>query len=121
MALFAGASATRFGMMNGVFDEGLPIESSTRPNGSFSTSWKVLSSILFHSFVAAASAWPIASFFDQRVSEAMASSEVTGAPSCHFKPSRSVNVQVSLSALVSYFSTICGWIFCCSSMANSVS
>jgi hypothetical protein len=42
--------------------------------------------------------------------EATQSSDVTGLPSCHRRPSRSVIVYVSLSALTSVLSTICGLI-----------
>ncbi len=57
----------------------------------------------------------------QRLSEAMTSSEVTGAPSWNLSPSRSVKVQVFLSSEVSQLSTICGCGFMFSSIANSVS
>ena len=50
----------------------------------------------------------MASRAPQRLIDAMQSSAVTGAPSCHSRPSRSVKVQVSLSALISWRSTICG-------------
>ena len=69
----------------------------------------------------AMSCWPSASRTPQRLSEATQSSAVTGWPSCHSRPSRRVKVQVSLSAEVSYLSTICGRMFSCSSLANSVS
>ena len=51
----------------------------------------------------------------------MQSSAVTGVPSCHSSPSRSLKVQVSPSSLVLQVSTICGLIWNFSSMANSVS
>src|ERR1051325_4258497 len=86
MSFSAGAEATSFGMMKGTFDDGLPMASSTRPNGSFRTSWKVLSSTFFHSLVAAASAWPMLSRLAQRSIDGMTSSEVTGLPSWPFKP-----------------------------------
>ena len=46
---------------------------------------------------------------------------VTGVPSCHRSPSRSVIVHVSLSADTSYLSIICGLIWPAASVANSVS
>ena len=52
--------------------------------------------------------WPMPSRTLQRFSEAMQSSAVTGWPSCHSRPSRSVKVQVSLSSLTLHLSTICG-------------
>ena len=58
---------------------------------------------------------------DQRLSEATQSSAVTGAPSCHSRPSRSVKVQVSLSSLTVQVSTICGLTCRLRSSANSVS
>ena len=63
----------------------------------------------------------MASRAPQRLIEAMQSSEVTGVPSCHSRPSRRVKVQVSLSAETSYLSTICGLTTLFSSDANSVS
>ncbi len=57
----------------------------------------------------------------QRSIEAMQSAERTGAPSWNFSPSRSVNVYVSLSALTSVLSTICGCTWNFSSTANSTS
>ena len=65
--------------------------------------------------------WPIESLAPQRLIEATQSSAVTGLPSCHSRPSRSVKVQVSLSGETSHLSTICGLICCCASSANSVS
>jgi hypothetical protein len=44
------------------------------------------------SFTNVISFWPIASFAPQRLIEATQSSAVTGAPSCHSSPSRSVIV-----------------------------
>ena len=78
--------------MNGTFDETLPSASSTRPNGSLSTMAKVLASIVFSSPVAFSSSWPKASRAPQRLIEAMQSSEVTGVPSLHSRPSRRVMV-----------------------------
>ena len=63
----------------------------------------------------------MASRAPQRLSDAMQSSAVTGLPSCHSSPSRSVKVQVSLSALISWRSTICGCGLSLPSSANSVS
>ena len=65
--------------------------------------------------------WPIASRAPQRLIEAMQSSEVTGLPSCHSRPSRRVKVHTVLSGDTSYLSTICGFTALFSSDANSVS
>ena len=64
---------------------------------------------------------PTASLAAQRLSEATQSSAVTGAPSCHFRPSRRVNEYFIASLLTVYLSTICGWSFRLPSSANSVS
>ncbi len=82
---------------------------------------KVLSSIFFNSPVDFISAWPKESRAPQRLIEAMQSSEVTGVPSLHSSPSRSVMVQVSLSSETVYFSAICGWTLRSASVANRTS
>jgi len=82
---------------------------------------KVLSSITSKESITPMSCWPMPSRAPQRSSEAMQSSEVTGSPSCHSRPSRSVKVQVRLSSLTSQLSTICGCGVRLSSMAKSVS
>ncbi len=71
--------------------------------------------------MAAISCWPMPSRTPQRFSEAMTSSEVTGAPSWNFSPSRSVKVHVFLSSDTFQVSTICGCGFMVSSIAKSVS
>ena len=94
---------------------------SIMPNGSLSTIWKVRSSTAFISWVDLASRPPSASFSVQRLIEGTTSAEVTGVPSCHFSPSRSLKVQVSLSSLTVQLSTICGCGSNLPSIANSVS
>src|SRR5690348_7195138 len=108
ICLNGSVSATALGIMNGVLEDGLPIESSTRPYGSLSLSVKVLSLTGFSSATNSLSFWPIGSRPIQRVSDGTQSADVTGLPSCHSSPSRKVNVQVSLSGDTSYLSTICG-------------
>ena len=78
--------------MNGTFDEGLASDSSTRAKGSFSFSVMVRSSVASRLKVKSMSVWPMFSILLQRLSEATQSSAVTGLPSCHLNPSRSVNV-----------------------------
>ncbi len=114
-------AATRAGIMKGTLDEGLPSDCSTRPYGSFIFILKVLGSTTSKSVTEPIIFWPIESRAAQRLIEAMQSSEVTGLPSCHSRPSRSVKVQVSLSAETSYLSTICGLTSNFSSIAKSVS
>jgi hypothetical protein len=107
--------------MKGTLEDGLPSESSTRPYGSFNTIWKVLASTALYSLMKSMNLMPIVSRLPQRWMEEMQSSEVTGLPSCHSRPSRNVKVQVSLSGDTSYLSTICGFTALFSSDANSVS
>ena len=107
--------------MKGTTTDGLPIASRSGPNFSLSTIWKVLGSTTLYSWTDSASFWPIESRADQRLSEATQSSDVTGVPSCHSRPSRSLKVQVRPSSLVVQLSTICGLTCNFSSMANSVS
>ena len=114
-------SATRLGIMKGTVVEGLPIASNRGPNFSLSTISKVFGSTALYSATRAASFCPMASRADQRLSEAMQSSAVTGVPSCHCRPSRSVKVQTSPSSLVFQVSTICGFTWNLASTANSVS
>ena len=57
----------------------------------------------------------------QRLIEAMQSSEVTGVPLLHSRPSRRVKVQVSLSSETVHLSTIWGFTSNFSSKANKVS
>ncbi len=63
----------------------------------------------------------MASRLPQRWMEAMQSSEVTGLPSCHSRPSRRVKVHTVLSGDTSYLSTICGLTALFSSDENNVS
>ena len=121
ICLLGSVAATRLGIMNGTFEDGLPRASTTRPNGCESTMAKVLASIALISFVTPSRTWPKPSRAPQRLIEAMQSSEVTGVPSLHSSPSRSVMVQVSLSSETVYFSAICGWILRSASLANSTS
>ncbi len=92
ICVLGSVAATRSGIMNGTFDEGLPSDCSTRPYGSFSVSVKVLSFTAFMSPTRAISDWPIESLAPQRLIEAMQSAAVTGLPSCHSRPSRRVKV-----------------------------
>ena len=117
----AGVSATRFGIMNGTFELGLPRAGRTRPVCSFSRMRKVLASTTTRSFTKDIIFCPIVSFWAQRLIEATQSSAVTGLPSCQTSPSRSVMVYVSLSALTSYLPTIWGLISPLASVAKSVS
>ena len=114
-------AATRAGMMNAGLADGLPMASSTRPNGVSSSMTKVLRSTgaIFDS--EAISSRPSASLAPQRLSEATQSSAVTGAPSWNLSPSRSVNEYFIESLLTVCLSTICGCSFRFSSSAKSVS
>ena len=91
--------ASRSGIMNGTFEFILPSAGSTRDQGSFRISRKLRSSIASIFSVTPISSWPTASRLPQRRIEAMQSAEVTGAPSCHFRPSRSVMVYTLPSSL----------------------
>ena len=114
-------SATRLGIMKGTFADGLPRDSSTRPYGSFIFILKVLASTASKPVTEASIFWPIELRAPQRLIDWMQSSDVTGAPSLHTRPSRKVKVQVSLSGETSHLSTISGWTCSFSSSANSVS
>lgn len=111
-----GSSATRLGMTNSGTEAVLASVFNTRPNGSLSTMLKVRSSIAFIDCVTRASRPPCTSLSVKRLIEGRTSAEVTGDPSCHLSPSRSLKVQVSLSSLTVQLSTICG---CGSSLASS--
>ncbi len=119
--MFGSVSATRFGIMNGTFDDGLPSPKAKRPVGSFSLMTIVFASGADIDSTKVISFCPSESRAPQRLIEAMQSSAVTGLPSCQTRPSRSVMVKVFLSSLSSYFSTICGLISPFSSMAKRVS
>ena len=82
---------------------------------------KVLSSFFEMSFTRCIMCWPPPSRAAQRRIEATTSSAVTAAPSENFSPSRSSNVWVSLSSETPNLETICGWVRCSPSSANSVS
>ena len=97
----AGVAASRAGIMTGNGALGLPRTSSSSGKGCFSTSLRVLASAASSDAVSAISILPSGSRTDQRLSEATQSSAVTGLPSCHLRPSRSTNVQLSLSGLLS--------------------
>ena len=107
--------------MKGTTTLGLPMASSRAPNRSLSTISNVRSSTTRYSLRKAASFRPIESRTDQRFSEAMQSSDVTGLPSCQRSPSRRVIVVVRPSSLTRQDSAICGLIWNVASMANSVS
>ena len=121
ICVFGSVSATRFGIMKGTFEDGLPRPKVNSPVGSFSLTTKVFASCADIVSMKVISFCPSASRAPQRLIEAMQSSAVTGWPSCQTRPSRSVKVKVFLSALSSNFSTICGLISPFSSMAKSVS
>ena len=71
---------------------GLPRDSSVRPNGSFSTSLKVLASTASTPAVNFASIWPLLIFVIQRFIDAITSAVVTGWPSWNVRFGRSVKV-----------------------------
>ena len=90
ICVFGSVSATRFGIMNGTFDDGLPSPKMSRPVGDLSLTVKVLASFAVIESTKLISFWPSASRAAQRLIEAMQSSAVTGGPSCQNRPSRSV-------------------------------
>ncbi len=71
-------SATRFGIMKGTFDEGLPSACSNRPNGSLREMRKLCASRALISATTAIICWPSESRTAQRLIEATQSSAVTG-------------------------------------------
>ena len=87
--------------MNGTYTLGLPSAGSTSPVGSLRTIRNVRVLTTTRSFMNVMSFWPKLSRAPHRLMEATQSSAVTGLPSCHVRPSRSVIVYVSLSALTS--------------------
>ncbi len=93
--VLGAVSATRLGIMNGTLEDGLPSAPSTRPVGSLSTILNVFALTIWMSFTKPISFWPIESLADHRLIDATQSSVVTGLPSCHESPSRSVIVYVS--------------------------
>jgi len=92
ICVFGSVSATRFGIMNGTFDDGLPSADSTRPVGSLSTMRSALGLTLAISLTNPIIFWPIESLAAQRLMEATQSSAVTGLPSCQTSPSRRISV-----------------------------
>src|SRR3954454_10970089 len=91
ICVLGSVSATRFGIMNGTFDDGLPRPNNKSPVGEFSLTGDVLGSFVAIVSMKLISFWPRESRAPQRLIDAMQSSDVTGLPSCHSKPSRSVN------------------------------
>jgi hypothetical protein len=116
-----GTRARRSGIITGSGALGLPSTCSSSGKGSFSTSVKLRASVASIDAVAASSMRPSGSRGAQRRSDSTHSAAVTGAPSCHLRPSRRRKRQVRRSVEVSHASTICGLIWPRSSMANSVS
>jgi hypothetical protein len=92
ICVFGSVSATRFGIMKGTAEDGLPRPESTSPVGSFSLIVKVFGSLAVMDSTKLMSFWPSASLAPQRLIEAMQSSAVTGWPSCQRRPSRSAKV-----------------------------
>jgi hypothetical protein len=86
------ACATRAGMISIGERLGLASVSRTMPKGSLSTSRKVRASSASIEATAGARRSPVGSRRMKRRTEATQSSAVTGAPSCHCRPSRSRNV-----------------------------
>ena len=87
ICVLGSVSATRFGIMNGTFEDGLPRPKMRRPVGSLSLIVKVFgSSPTVIDSTKVISFWPSASLAPQRLIEAMQSSAVTGLPSCQSEP-----------------------------------
>src|SRR5260370_4923741 len=106
ICLNGSVSATALGIMKGVFELGLPSESSTRPYGSLSCMVKVLSLTTFNSPTKSLSFWPIGSRAIQRLTEGTQSAAAAGLPACHSRPSRRVDVHRGLVAEAPHLSTI---------------
>src|SRR5262249_39332211 len=81
--------------MKGTLLEGFPRASSTEPKRSASSNVNVVLSRGAIFPVCAIRSWPKRSFCPQRFSDSTQSSDTTGCPSCHRRPSRSVNVYFS--------------------------
>ena len=107
--------------MNGTLLDDFPSASSTGPNCSASSSVNVFLSTGAIFAVLAMRSWPNRSFFPQRFSDSVQSSDNTGCPSCQRRPSRSVNVYFMPSDDTVVRSTICGLICKFSSVPNKVS
>ena len=90
ICVFGSVSATRFGIMNGTFDDGLPSPKISRPVGDFSLTVNAFGPFAVIVSTKLISFWPSASRAPQRLIDAMQSSAVTGWPSCQSRPSRSV-------------------------------
>ncbi|MCY1312161.1 hypothetical protein D9M70_625560 [compost metagenome] len=114
-------AATALGIMKGTLADTFARVSSTWPLGSRSFRVKLRASWAVRLSTSRNSSWPAPSRLLQRCNEATQSSAVTSVPSCHFRPSRRVKVQVFLSAETVHLSTICGWGSKFSSIANRVS
>src|SRR5258708_31418896 len=105
--------------MNGTLLDSLPSALSIRGNGDFSAMVKVLSSSALMPDTDSINFCPNGSRLPQRSIEATQSAPFTGAPSSHFKPSRSLKLQLNLLSLHFQVSTICGCTFCSLSSSNS--
>ena len=105
-AFVAGVAAIRAGIITGSIALGFPKASITKANGRDNTIWKLRSSTTRNSAVAAIILLPKASIWAHRFMEAMQSSGVTGAPSCHVRPGRNVIVQIMRSSLDFHDSSI---------------
>src|ERR1700719_1552920 len=92
ICVLGSVSATRLGIMKGTLEDGLPSAKIRRPVDSFSLMVKLLGPWAAMVSTNDMTFWPSASRAAQRLIEAMQSSAVTGAPSCHSRPSRRVNV-----------------------------
>ena len=98
---------------------GEPIASSTSPKGWLSRISNVSAPVVTISLVNAIIVTPVGMRLAQRWIESTASFDVTGVPSWNLSPGRSLNFQVSPSALFSQPSSICG--FGCSFSSNATS
>src|SRR6202011_1966268 len=96
--MLGSVSATRLGITNGTFEDGLPSAKMRSPVGALSLMVKVFGPWAAIESTKDMTFWPSVSRTAQRLIEAMQSSAVTGLPSCHNSPSRRVKVQSSLSA-----------------------
>ena len=93
ICLPGSVSAMRLGIMKGTLDEGLASANNSRPVGSFSLMTIVLSfGAVISDTKPVKTFWPSESLADQRFSDCTQSAAVTGWPSCHSRPSRSVIV-----------------------------
>ena len=88
---------------------GPPSANEISGNGEVNLIWKRLSSSGLISSVSDSSFWPNPLRAPQRLMEATQSIDRTGSLSWNSNPSRSVKVQVSLSSLISWPWTICGF------------